>query len=118
MRYLNKINLAVVVFLAGSFCLAQVGNIEAGKAKAATCFACHGNNGNSTNPMYPTLAGKKAADLFGKMKDYKSGKIKTPNASMMKPMMQPLSEQEMKDLAAYFESMKAADPNAKRRRRD
>ncbi|WP_336884824.1 c-type cytochrome, partial [Reinekea blandensis] len=35
-------------------------DIEAGKAKAATCAACHGQNGISMVPMYPNLAGQKA----------------------------------------------------------
>lgn len=118
MKYLNKVNLAAVVVLFASVSWAQFGNIEAGKSKAMNCFACHGNNGNSTNPMYPSLAGQKADVLFKKMKDYKNDKVKTPNAPMMKPMMAPLSEQDLKDLAAYFESMKPAEAGAKRRRRD
>ena len=28
---------------------------------AGTCLACHGVNGNSTNPEWPTLAGQNAA---------------------------------------------------------
>ena len=30
---------------------------EAGAAKAVVCQACHGANGNSTNPEWPSLAG-------------------------------------------------------------
>jgi len=32
-------------------------SVEAGATKAATCQACHGANGNSTNPEWPSLAG-------------------------------------------------------------
>ena len=34
------------------------GSAEAGAAKAATCLACHGANGNSVNPEWPSLAGQ------------------------------------------------------------
>jgi cytochrome c553 len=37
------------------------GSAEAGATKASTCVACHGPNGNSTNPMWPSLAGQNAA---------------------------------------------------------
>jgi len=33
------------------------GNAAAGKAKAATCNACHGANGISTAPTYPRITG-------------------------------------------------------------
>ena len=118
MKILNIINLVLPLVLIGSLSEAQVGNIEAGKSKAVSCFACHGNNGNSTNPMYPVLAGQKADVLVKKMKSYKDGKMKTPNAPMMKPMMEPLSEQDLKDLAAFFESIKPAAAGEKRKRRN
>ena len=33
------------------------GNTEAGASKATACQGCHGANGNSTNPDWPSLAG-------------------------------------------------------------
>lgn len=104
------------ISLVSSFALAQFGNPDLGKAKANTCFTCHGNNGHSKNPMYPVLAGQKADVLFTKMMGYKKGTIKTANAPTMKPWMEPLSEQEMKDLAAFFESVKPEEPSSRRRR--
>ena len=41
--------------------LAPAGNAEAAATKAAVCTACHGPNGNSANPEWPTLAGQNAA---------------------------------------------------------
>lgn len=104
------------LLLGGSTALAQSGNPELGKAKATTCFACHGSNGHSKVAMYPVLAGQKAEDLFVKMKAYKNGTIKSANAPLMKPWMEPLSEQEMKDLAAFFSSVKPEAAGSKRRR--
>ena len=39
----------------------SMGSAEAGAAKSATCLACHGPNGNSSNPEFPSLAGQNAA---------------------------------------------------------
>lgn len=77
------------------------GNAEAGKTKSATCAACHGADGNSTNPEWPTLAGQSEGYLVKQLVDFKSGKRTNPT---MSPMAAPLSEQDMADLAAYFAS--------------
>ena len=36
-------------------------DVEAGRKKAETCVACHGPNGNSTQPLFPILAGSDRA---------------------------------------------------------
>lgn len=79
------------------------GDAEAGKAKAATCAACHGVDGNSVNPQWPKLAGQHAAYLTIAMKAYKSGDRKNP---MMSPMAAPLSDEDIENLAAFFSSQK------------
>lgn len=80
---------------------AEGGNAEAGKTKSATCAACHGMDGNSTNPEWPKLAGQHANYIIKQLTDFKDDK--RVNATMA-PMAKPLSEQDMADLAAYFES--------------
>lgn len=82
---------------------AAAGDAEAGKSKAATCAACHGPGGNSTNPLWPKLAGQHAAYLEKQMKAFKSGERKDP---LMSPMAAPLSDQDMKDISDYFASQK------------
>jgi len=77
------------------------GDPAAGKAKSATCAACHGMDGNSNNPEWPSLAGQHEGYLYKQLKNFKSEK--RVNASMA-PMVAPLSEQDMADLAAYFAS--------------
>lgn len=79
------------------------GDAAAGKAKSAVCAACHGADGNSTNPLWPNLAGQHAPYLVKQLKDFKSGARKDP---VMAPMAAPLSEQDMENLSAYFESQK------------
>lgn len=113
-----KAMLATLVLVSiGSVAMAQAGDVAAGKIKAATCFACHGNNGNSTNAMYPSLAGKKADFLFERLTAYKKGTVKTENAAMMNPLAATLSEQDMRDLAAFFQAQTPVDPAASKSRR-
>jgi cytochrome c553 len=79
-------------------------DLAAGAAKAKqVCAACHGDDGNGTAnfPDYPKLAGQHADYLLKAMRDYKSGARKN---AIMAPMMQPLSVNEMRDLAAFFAS--------------
>lgn len=80
---------------------APASDVEAGKAKSTVCAACHGADGNSTNPIWPTLAGQHASYLVKQLMDFKEGRRE--NASMS-GMVAGLSEQDMKDLAAYYEN--------------
>jgi cytochrome c553 len=88
------------------------GNIEAGAAKAVVCQACHGANGASQNPQWPSLAGLGADYIVQQLQLFKDGK--RPNPVMM-PNVQGLSADDMADLAAYFDSQPApnleADPS-------
>lgn len=84
------------------------GNAEAGKAKSATCAACHGPDGNSPTDMYPKIAGQHAGYIYKQLKDFKQGaatggKEGRSNA-VMAGMVAALSDQDMKDLAVYFSS--------------
>jgi cytochrome c553 len=80
-----------------------MGSAEAGAAKAATCLACHGPNGNgmAALPDQPKLAGQNAAYLLAQLKYWHDGK-RLDASGRMPPMALALSEQDMQDLAAYF----------------
>lgn len=77
------------------------GDATAGQAKAAVCGACHGMDGNSSDPQFPKLAGQSEQYIARQLADFKSGKRQ--NAIMM-GMATPLSPQDMHDLGAYFAS--------------
>ena len=79
------------------------GDAAAGKTRAIACAGCHGSNGVSTNPMWPSLAGQKEQYLAKQMRDFRDGKRADP---VMAPMAQGLSDQDIDNLAAYFSSMK------------
>ena len=79
------------------------GNAEAGKAKSATCAACHGVDGNSAAPNFPKLAGQHADYLYKQLKQYKSG---DRNNAVMAGMVAALTEEDMADLAAFYAAQK------------
>lgn len=81
----------------------QAADIEAGKAKAATCTACHGVEGASTNDMWPNLKGQKAGYLSKQIKAFKDGSRKDP---LMSSMASSLSDADIENVAAYFSSLK------------
>ena len=88
------------------------GSKEAGQAKAATCSACHGMDGNSLNPEWPNLAGQGEVYIVRQLKAFHAGECQNV---LMSPMAAILSDQDMADLAAYFSSQTVrggeADPS-------
>ena len=75
------------------------GSAAAGKFKAATCSTCHGIDGNSYNPPWPSLAGQHAAYIVQQLNAFQSG---ARQSDLMADPARALSEQDMRDLAAYF----------------
>lgn len=80
-------------------------DLAAGQAKAATCFACHGVDGNSVNPLYPSLAGQQAEYTEKQLKAFRDG---TRQDAMMSPMASPLSDEDIVNVSAFFASKTAA----------
>jgi len=81
------------------------GNVAAGKEKAVVCAGCHGADGNGgADPLWPKLAGQDASYIAKQLSDFKSGARKDP---IMTGMAAPLSAADVKNLAAYFASLKA-----------
>lgn len=95
------------VLIAGSFFMLSIpvvqaaGNAAMGEAKAAVCLSCHGPEGNSVAPMWPKLAGQSAAYITKQLMDFKSGARVEPT---MTGFVAGLSEKDMEDIGAYFES--------------
>ncbi len=83
---------------------AEAGDAQAGKSKSAVCAACHGADGNSTNAAWPSLAGQHSSYIYKQLTDFKAGRRED---ATMTAMVAALSDQDMKDLAAYYESQRA-----------
>ena len=99
---------AVALFL---FALpAAAADAEVGRAKAQVCAACHGPDGNSANPGWPSLAAQPAQFISTSLFMFREGNRKDP---LMTPMAKGLSNAEMSDLAAYFSAQKLAPPRHK-----
>lgn len=77
----------------------------AGQTKAQTCVACHGADGNSPNEGFPSLAGQVPGYIASQLAAFKSGK--RANAIML-GMSQPLSEEDMADIDAWYASQTIA----------
>jgi cytochrome c553 len=101
--------LAAVFCSAVSFSAMAGGNVDAGKALADkySCFACHGKDFNTPiDPSYPKLAGQHKDYLEHALTAYKRGD--SPNGrnnAIMTGQVKPLSNQDIKDLAAYLGSL-------------
>lgn len=91
----------ILMGLVGS--VGAAGDPEAGKElnKAKGCAGCHGDTGISPSPQNPNVAGQHEQALYDSMMAYKEGKRDHP---AMVQFMKPLSEQDIKDLAAFYAS--------------
>jgi len=97
--YVLLLGIGMLVSLAAQ----AAGNVDAGMVKGQTCLGCHGvPNYNNVYPTYhvPKLGGQHAGYLVAAMKAYKDG-LRTH--STMLANVADLSQQDMEDIAAYFE---------------
>ena len=90
---------------------AQTGDAAAGRTKATTCAACHGVDGNSVTPEWPSLAGQSEAYIVRQLEAYAAGQ----RADLgMQGFSATLSEQDMHDIGAFYATQilqpKGADP--------
>lgn len=81
------------------------GDAAAGKDKSITCGACHGADGNSVNPVWPSLAGQHATYTYDQLQAFKNG---TRSEPLMLGQVMSLTDEDMRNLAVYFASMPAA----------
>jgi cytochrome c553 len=91
--------LSLVAVFGWSASSLAAGSKEAGQAKAATCSACHGMDGNSLNPEWPSIAGQHSSYILAQLQAFKAGNRQN---ILMSPMAMILSDEDMADLAAYF----------------
>lgn len=77
------------------------GDPAAGKEKSGVCAGCHGVDGNSTIGANPRLAGQYESYLYHALQQYKDGRRES---LLMAGMVANLTDQDLKDLAAYYAS--------------
>lgn len=103
MKTINFLYSFTIVMLSLVWTHTQAADANAGKQLAVTCAACHGENGNSKNPQWPSLAGQQPAYLSAQLKAFREG---SRDNAVMKGMAGKLSDADIDNLAAYFASQK------------
>jgi cytochrome c553 len=78
---------------------------ESGKALAAACAKCHNEDGNSTTPGVPSLAGQQPRYLVVAIQEYLH---KERKAAPMHALLPGLKKLELENLALYFASQTPA----------
>ncbi len=71
--------------------------------KAETCVACHGPNGQSSDPATPSLAGQTSRYLYDELRDFQAGRR---NSATMTPIAKTLSTDDMQALAEDFSTQR------------
>ncbi len=107
-------NIVKGVVLAATVLLAPLslaaGDADAGKSKTEACVACHATDGNSPSSAFPKLAGLGEKYLLKQMQDIQSGEREVPQ---MVGMLDGMSEQDLADIAAYYDSQERQLTGAK-----
>lgn len=94
-----------LLFVLLSHAALAAGDIDAGRDKSRLCVGCHGVAGISNAPVYPNLAGQKEAYLVSALQAYKNRDRQGGNAALMWSLAAALSDDEMRNLAAYYASL-------------
>jgi len=108
-----KVVIAAAALLATPFL--QAGDISRGEDLSEPCAACHGADGNSTNPEWPNIAGQSERYLYEQLRAYQTG---DRDNAVMAGQVEDLDDQDMRDLAAYYASLEpgvagGVDPDVK-----
>lgn len=81
------------------------GSYDDGKTKAVRCFACHGPDGNSVNPQWPSIAGQHAPYIVRQLQAFQNGERTN---ILMSSQAITLTDQDIKDVAVFFAAQPAA----------
>jgi cytochrome c553 len=98
-KFIYVMSFVCSVFSAQAF----AADTAAGETKSATCVACHGANGNSTNAAYPSLAAQTPLYIYYQLLQFREGR--RTNAQM-NTFAEKLSDDDMQDIGAYFAAQK------------
>lgn len=95
---------SVSLIAAGLLCAGFTSNVlaadnEAGAKVAQSCMMCHGDNGLSTMPGTPSLAGQSDIYLASQLRQFRDGKR---HNEVMNVIAKPLSDADIDNVAAWF----------------
>lgn len=114
MRPRLSVAVPAVLALAGLASPSPAADVAAIKDKLALCVTCHGTDGISEQPEIPSLAGQPDQFLQWQMVYFRGGARKNDK---MSPVAADLSNEDVRNLGAYFAALKppappAGDPDA------
>jgi len=95
----------IAAYLAGEPLQPSTKPVGTPPAAAQVCVACHGNDGVGITPQYPTLSGQHESYIVRALTDYKKGGRKN---AVMAGFAGPLTEADIKALAAYYAAQRPA----------
>ncbi len=84
---------------------AYAADAHAARALAATCFTCHGTDGQSVGGVPPSIAGQGKDSLLQQLKEFKSGKRP---GTIMPQHAKGYTDEQLEAIAGYFASVKPA----------
>lgn len=86
------------------------GDVEAGKVVSEGCSGCHGDEGVSSDPKVPSLAGQDAQYLASAIFEYANEKR---HVAAMTDAVKELDKQAVKNVASYYASLPGAKPEVR-----
>ena len=105
MKFFCLRNIAAVGFIALLPLSSMASTVE---SKVKVCETCHGVKGQSTNHMFPILAGQHAQYLKKQLLDFKNGKRSDPS---MNGFAKTLSDKDIAQISEYFSSVNVSSSN-------
>ena len=99
MKLFGKLSFSAAVLTFAVAMPAHAWDAERGEELSQPCAACHGEDGNSASGNFPTSAGQYRDYLFQSMLAYQRGERTDP---VMAPQVEDLSQQDLRDLAAFY----------------
>lgn len=86
----------------------KTGDASNGSSLVATCAACHGNDGNSINTDWPSLAGQNQKYLYDQLVYFVNGERENALMTAVIPYLKNLSSDELLDIAAFYAESSAS----------
>ena len=99
-------NVAAYLASIGGDTVAAGGSRNASFDKAEACTACHGQNGVSVNPLWPTLAGQHEDYLMEALSNYRDGSRNDP---LMSAQAVLIAQEDLALLAKYFAGLEGLE---------
>lgn len=123
LKFAKYLSVALIATSALAIASEEKSEVKADAAKGATlysggdasrgvmaCVACHGVAGGSTVSVNPKLAGQHAAYIDKQLHDFKGP---SRNHAVMSGIAKGMTDEEIRNVAAYLDQQKAAPGNAR-----